>query len=147
VNRVTADNGNSAAGSATHSLKFIRALTIQCTRAMTVPGGKAVANKISGYPAAAPLAPVKGAGNSAAAADKSQAEAATAAPSSAQTGDQVTLTDSARSLQRIAEAVANAPVVNAAKVATVKRAVQSGTYQIDAGRVAAKLLQFDGELP
>jgi negative regulator of flagellin synthesis FlgM len=38
-------------------------------------------------------------------------------------------------------------VVNAAKVATVKRAVQSGTYQIDAGRVAAKLLQFDGELP
>jgi negative regulator of flagellin synthesis FlgM len=111
-----------------------------------MPGGIEVPNKISGYPAAAPLAPVKGTAGGAAAADKPTGDAAAAAAPPAQTNDQVTLTDSARSLQRIEEAVAKAPVVNAAKVATIKQAVHSGTYQIDAGRVAAKLLQFDGEL-
>jgi negative regulator of flagellin synthesis FlgM len=49
-------------------------------------------------------------------------------------------------LQKIGEAVAKAPVVNAAKVASVKQAVQSGNYQIDAGRVATKIVQFDSEL-
>jgi negative regulator of flagellin synthesis FlgM len=105
-----------------------------------------VANKISGYPAAAPLAPIKGTSNSTAAADKSQSEAANGAATPPRTGDQVTLTDSARSLQKIEGAVAKAPVVDAAKVASIKQLVQSGAYQVDAGRVAAKLLQFDSEL-
>ncbi len=104
-----------------------------------------MATKISGYPATAPLVPVKPAGNGTAT-DKPAADAATAASTAAQTGDQVTLTDSARSLQKFEEAVAKTPVVNTAKVDAVKHAVQSGTYQIDAGRVAAKILQFDGEL-
>ena len=102
-------------------------------------------NKISGYPATEPLAPIKGS-NSNVVADKPQGDAATAAASTAQTGDHVTLTDSARSLQKIEEAVAKAPVVNASKVASVKQAVQSGTYQVDAGRVADKLLQFESAL-
>ncbi len=102
-------------------------------------------NKISGYPAPTPVAPVKGAGNSSAA-DKPQGDTAGVAASTGQTGDQVTLTDSARSLQKIEGAVAKTPVVNAAKVAAVKQAVQSGSYQIDAGRVAGKLLQFDSTL-
>ncbi len=104
-----------------------------------------MASKISGYPAATPVAPVKGASNSGAA-DKPQGDAAGVAASTAQTGDQVTLTDSARSLQKIEGAVAKAPVVNAAKVASVKQAVQSGRYQIDASRVAGKLLHFDSTL-
>jgi negative regulator of flagellin synthesis FlgM len=49
-------------------------------------------------------------------------------------------------LQKIEEAVAKAPVVNASKVAAVKQAVNSGTYQINAGRVADKLLQFESGL-
>jgi negative regulator of flagellin synthesis FlgM len=106
-----------------------------------------VTNKISGYPAAAPIAPVKGATNGTAAADKSQGDApANVAATPAKAADQVTLTDSARTLQKIGEAVAKAPVVNAAKVASVKQAVQSGNYQIDAGRVATKIVQFDSEL-
>jgi negative regulator of flagellin synthesis FlgM len=105
-----------------------------------------VSNKISGYAASEPLAPIKGSNTPSTVADKSQGEAAAAAAPTAQTGDHVTLTDSARSLQKIEEAVAKAPVVNAGKVASVKQAVQSGTYQIDAGRVADKLLQFESGL-
>jgi negative regulator of flagellin synthesis FlgM len=46
-------------------------------------------------------------------------------------------------LQKIEEAIAKAPVVDTAKVAAIKQAVSSGTYQIDTGRVADKLLQFE----
>ncbi len=105
-----------------------------------------MSNKINGYQPAAPLAPIKGVSNGTAAANKSPEDAAPAPATSAQAGDQVTLTESARSLQKIQEAVDKAPVVNSGKVAAIKRAVQGGTYQIDAGRVAAGLLQLDGEL-
>ena len=46
-------------------------------------------------------------------------------------------------MQKIEEAIAQAPVVDTAKVAAIKQAVSSGTYQIDTGRVADKLLQFE----
>lgn len=100
-----------------------------------------MSSKISGYPTA-PLVPIKASNSNAGVTDKPPSDAAPA-PSTAQTGDHVTLTDSARTLQKIEEAVAKAPVVDAAKVASVKQAVQSGTYKIDAGRVADKLLQFE----
>ena len=103
-------------------------------------------DKISAYSTAEPVAPVKGSNSNSVVADKSQGEASAAAAATSQTGDTVTLTSSARSLQKIEEAVAKAPVVNASKVAAVKQAVQSGTYQINAGRVADKLLQFESGL-
>jgi negative regulator of flagellin synthesis FlgM len=102
-----------------------------------------VTDKISAYSTAEPVAPLKGSNGSGVVADKSQGEAAAAGASAAQAGDTVTLTNSARSLQKIEEAVAKAPVVNAAKVAAVKQAVNSGTYQVNAGQVADKLLQFE----
>jgi negative regulator of flagellin synthesis FlgM len=105
-----------------------------------------VSNKISGFSTAEPVAPLKGSNSSGAVADKSQGEGSAATASASQTGDHVTLTDSARSLQKIEQAVAQAPVVNTAKVAAVKQAVNSGTYQIDAGRVADKILQFESGL-
>ena len=105
-----------------------------------------MSNKISGFSAADPVAPLKGSNSSGAVADKSQSEGSAASASTSQTGDHVTLTDSARSLQRIEQAVAQAPVVNTAKVAAVKQAVSDGTYKIDAGRVAGKILQFESGL-
>jgi len=100
-----------------------------------------VPNTISGYKATQPLAPIKGSKGNTPVGDSSGSDAASTA--AAQSSDHVTLTDSARSLQKIEEAVAKAPVVDTAKVAAVKQAVSSGTYQIDTGRVADKLLQFE----
>ena len=99
-------------------------------------------DKISGISIAEPVSKPTGSGTSGVVTDKSQ-EGSAAAAAAAQTGDHVTLTDSARSLQKIEEAVAKTPVVNADKVAAVKQAISSGTYQVDAGRVAGKLLQYE----
>ena len=100
-------------------------------------------DKIGAYSTTEPLAPVKGSNSNGVVADKSQGEASTATASTPHTGDTLTLTDSARSLLKIEEAVAKAPVVDAQKVAAVKQAISSGTYKIDAGRVAGKLLKFE----
>ena len=102
-------------------------------------------NKISGISTAEPVAKPTGSSGNSVVADKSQAEGSASA-ASAQTGDHVTLTDSARSLQRIEEAVAKTPVVNADKVAAVKQAISSGTYKIDAGRIAGKMLKYESGL-
>ncbi len=101
-------------------------------------------DKIRAYSAAEPIAPVKGSNGNPAVTDKAQAEGTSAA--AAQTGDTLTLTSSARSLQRIEEAIARAPVVNSDKVTAVKQAIQSGNYHVDAGRVADKMLQFESGL-
>jgi negative regulator of flagellin synthesis FlgM len=110
---------------------------------MLALGEISVTDKISAYSTAEPVAPIKGSANNSVVADKSQGDAAAASGAGAQTSDTVTLTNSARSLQKIEEAVAKTPAVNQAKVAAIKEAVNSGTYQIDAGRVADKLLQFE----
>jgi len=102
-----------------------------------------VTDKISAYSAAEPVAPIKGSNSNSVAADKSQSEGSARAATTSRTGDTVTLTSSARSMQKIEAAVAKTPVVNPAKVAAVKQAINAGTYQIDAGRVADKLLKFE----
>ena len=99
-------------------------------------------DKISGISTAEPVAPAKGSSSNGVVADKSQGEGSPAA-ATAQTGDHVTLTDSARSMQKIEEAVARTPVVDSVKVAAVKQAIGAGTYKIDAGRIAGKLLKYE----
>ncbi len=101
-----------------------------------------VTNKISGISTAEPIAPAKGSGSNSVVTDKLQGEAL-ASPATANTGDHVTLTDSARSLQKIEEAVAKTPVVNADKVAAVKQSISAGTHKIDSGRVAGKILKYE----
>jgi negative regulator of flagellin synthesis FlgM len=110
--------------------------------AVRLPQEIAVTDKISGISIAEPVAKPTGSGSNAVVADKSQGEGSAAA-STAQTADHVTLTDSARSMQKIEEAVAKTPVVNAAKVAAVKQAINSGTYKIDPAQIAGKLLKYE----
>ena len=99
-------------------------------------------NKISGYSTTEPVLPVKSSG-SGVVADKTQNESGAAVASSIQSSDQVTLTSSARILQRAEETIAKTPVVNTEKVDSVKQRLATGTYHIDAGRVADKLLQYE----
>jgi negative regulator of flagellin synthesis FlgM len=101
-----------------------------------------VTEKISGFSAAEPVAPVKGSNGNNAAIDRSRETSQDSAPA-AQTGDHVTLTSSARSLHKLEETIAKTPVVDTAKVAAVKQSISSGSYKIDAGRVADKLIQFE----
>ncbi|MCZ8129723.1 MAG: flagellar biosynthesis anti-sigma factor FlgM [Steroidobacteraceae bacterium] len=61
--------------------------------------------------------------------------------------DSVTLTDSARSLQKLAEAVAAAPVVSESRVESIKNAIAQGKYEVNAERVAEKMLAAGRELP
>jgi negative regulator of flagellin synthesis FlgM len=102
-----------------------------------------VTDKIGAYSTPEALAPIKGSSSNGVVTGKSQGETSPASGSAPQTGDTLTLTDSARSLQKIEEAVAKAPVVDAQKVAAVKQAIGSGTYKVDANRVAGKLLKYE----
>jgi negative regulator of flagellin synthesis FlgM len=101
-----------------------------------------VTDKISGISTAEPVAKPTGSTSNGVVADKSLGEGSASA-AGAQTGDHVTLTDSARTLQRIEEAVAKTPVVNAGKVAAVKQSIGAGTYKIDPARVADKLMKYE----
>ena len=101
-------------------------------------------SKISGLPTSEPLAPPKGSNTGSVAADKAPTDAP--AGPSAQTGDQVTLTTSARSLQKLSDAIAQTPMVDAAKVASIKQALSSGTYTINASSIADKMLQAESGL-
>ena len=99
-------------------------------------------DKISGISIAEPVAKPAGSGGNSVVADKSSGEGS-AAGTAGNSVDHVTLTDSARSMQKIEEAVAKTPVVNAEKVAAVKQAINAGTYKIDSGRIAGKLMKYE----
>jgi len=101
-----------------------------------------VTDKISGISTTELVAKPTGSPGNGVVNDKSLGEGSTSS-ATARAGDQVTLTDSARSLQRLEQAVAKTPVVNAPKVAAVKQAISAGTYKVDSGRVAGKLINFE----
>ncbi|MDE2304310.1 MAG: flagellar biosynthesis anti-sigma factor FlgM [Gammaproteobacteria bacterium] len=100
-------------------------------------------NKISGYRAAEPIAPLKGSGANGQVVDRSQGGGNAAPAASTGTADQLTLTGSAVTMQKLSAAVAAAPTVNASKVASIKQAVQNGSYQVNSTQVANKMLQFE----
>jgi len=58
----------------------------------------------------------------------------------------VRITDQARQLAALERAVQDAPVVNEARVAAVRLAVEEGRYEVVPERIAAKLLRMDHEL-
>lgn len=58
-------------------------------------------------------------------------------------GDQVTLTDTARRLSDLTQTVNAQPVVDTDRVAEIRAAIQEGRYEVDAGRVAERLLQTE----
>ena len=69
-----------------------------------------------------------------------------AGASSAPAGDTVNLTDTATSLKGLEQSMASGPEVNRARIESIKEALASGTYQIDARRVADKFLEIERAL-
>jgi negative regulator of flagellin synthesis FlgM len=58
----------------------------------------------------------------------------------------VQITDQARQLASLEHAVNSLPVVNESRVAEIRLALEEGRYQIDAERIADKLLRTENEL-
>ncbi len=87
-----------------------------------------------------------GSGTRGSAVSRSAATTSTTAGSSRQAGaDTLTLTDSGRTLARLAEAVAATPETDGLRVHSLKAAIANGTYQVDANRVANRLLAADND--
>jgi negative regulator of flagellin synthesis FlgM len=60
--------------------------------------------------------------------------------------DRVDITPSGLLLSKLEEIVQAAPVVDAERVAALKEAIASGTYEIDDRRIAERLLEFERDV-
>ncbi len=81
-------------------------------------------------------------GNSSSASTAAPADTA-AAPS--RNSDQLKLTDSARALQEVARQNDASPI-DAKRVDEVRRALADGSYKVDAGRIADRMIAMDQQL-
>jgi negative regulator of flagellin synthesis FlgM len=75
--------------------------------------------------------------------DAGQTAAGSGASSSA---DQVNVTSSSLLMSRLEEALQSSPAVDAERVRAVRDAIASGSYEIDPGAVADKILHLEREL-
>ncbi len=58
-------------------------------------------------------------------------------------GDTLDIAQITQDIKKALESSATTPVIDNQKVDAVKQALQNGSYQIDADRIAQKLMQFD----
>ena len=63
------------------------------------------------------------------------------APAPAAKGDRVNLSGQAKALQAAHEVIQKMEAVDHEKVARIKARIQAGTYEVDAGKAAAKMLE------
>jgi negative regulator of flagellin synthesis FlgM len=61
-------------------------------------------------------------------------------------GDSVSITDAARRLAALQEAVASMPEVDAGRVAAISQAIEQGQYAADPHKIADRLLQLERDL-
>ncbi len=62
------------------------------------------------------------------------------------TADTVSLSDNAVQLGKIDNTVIAAPVVDTQRVEQIKQAIENGSYEVDAKKIADKLTQFESIL-
>ncbi len=60
--------------------------------------------------------------------------------------DTVSLSDNAVQLGKVELSVATAPVIDTQRVEQLKQAIANGSYEVDAEKVADKLMQFESIL-
>lgn len=78
----------------------------------------------------------------------SSASDATATPAKAQVAasSPIHITDQARQLAAVEQALNDVPVVNEARVAAIRDAIEQGRYEVNPERIADKLLRTEREL-
>jgi negative regulator of flagellin synthesis FlgM len=64
----------------------------------------------------------------------------------ASTGETVSLTRSALILRRLEELIAAAPAADTDRIAALKEAIASGSYEIDAQSIADKIMRMERDL-
>ncbi len=75
---------------------------------------------------------------------REQPQAAAKVPAARQ--DSVSLTSQARSLNQMSQSASEAPTsFDTAKVAQLQKAIADGSYQVDANKLAQKLLDFESD--
>lgn len=78
---------------------------------------------------------------------RKSSESATDATTKVQVGaEAVHITGSAKQLASLEQTLKDLPVIDEARVANLRSAIESGTYVVDATRVAEKLLMLEGQL-
>ncbi|MEP5765397.1 MAG: flagellar biosynthesis anti-sigma factor FlgM [Halieaceae bacterium] len=75
---------------------------------------------------------------------KSEGPAATREPTGAG-ADSVMLTDKAQQLLQLEEQLAQFPAVDSKRVESIRQAIADGSYQVDAERIADRMLQLEAE--
>ena len=60
--------------------------------------------------------------------------------------DQLSLTDTARQLQALQDQVKDMPTVDSQRVDAIKAAIADGSYQVDANRIAEKMISMERSL-
>ncbi len=81
-------------------------------------------------------------GSSSSTGTSAPADGAVAVP---RNGDQLKLTDSARALQEVARQNDASPI-DAKRVEQVRQALADGSYKVDAGRIAERMIAMDQQL-
>lgn len=71
---------------------------------------------------------------------------AEAGGSSRPAADSVHITNSARTLAALSQAVRDTPELDSGRVATLQQSIDSGQYSIDPDRIAARMLQLEQDL-
>ena len=64
----------------------------------------------------------------------------------APSGDRVTITSAASQLKQIADAVEQTPDVDSKRVEAARRSISNGDFEINAGRIAEKMIALDTAL-
>ena len=72
--------------------------------------------------------------------------AASPADTTTSSANPVRITDQARQLAALEQAVQSLPVVNEARVAEIRSAIEEGRYEVAPERIADKLLRMNHEL-
>lgn len=100
-------------------------------------------NNITGFPGNQSQRATDGAQVQVARSEPTAAQQQTGRPS---TMDTVSLTDTAARLRELENSLAKMPVVDSQRVESLQKAIANGSYEMDSGRVAEKMLRFEQDL-